>query len=159
MLRGALLAATLIAAGCGFHLVGADPAPALQSVAVRYEQSDRVVPPPLIDALRARLDNSQAGENAGVLTIQSIHTTRRVLAISPRDGNAVAYELVSTAVFDFRAHGKTLLQDQSLSVRRAYSFDPGRRLAAEAQRRTLLANMQQALADHILLRLHGALSQ
>lgn len=153
-----LFAAALLSA-CGFHLAGSGAAvPALRGVAVIYQQPYRVGPPPLVDALKKRLDGPSQ-KPTGRLVIREIEDIRRVLAISPTDGNAIAFEMVSTVVFDFSRPGGSSLHGQTLSVRRAYSFDATQRLAAETERRELLAAMHQELADMIVLRLQTALQQ
>lgn len=145
-----------IVAGCGFHLAGGS-ATALDNVTVVHEQPYRVVPPPLIDALDARLSDAGSDEATGRLVIEDVETVRRVSAVSPDDARATAYELVTTVQFEFLVDGQPRLQDQSLSTRREYSFNNSQRLSAGVERRELQAAMQEELADLILLRVETAL--
>lgn len=153
----AALAAVLSAPmGCGFRLADTG-APALAGIVVVYEDPYRVVPPPLVEILESRLGMPPA-QPSGRLIVREVENSRRVLAVSPSDGRAAAYELVSTVRFDFRAGGETLLADRSLSVRRGYGFDDTQRLAEEAERDELTEAMHAELADLILLRLEAVVA-
>lgn len=158
-MRRVVLALSLVLTlvGCGFHLAGFGAA-VLKNVNVVYEQPYQVLPPPLIDALHARLSSGKGKESAR-LVIHSIETVQRIAAISPKDGRATAYELVTTVHFDFIVEGKALLQNQALSTRRVYSFDNSRPLAADDRRRELQAAMQRALAELIILRMDTVLDR
>lgn len=150
-----VLACAALLGACGFHLLGAG-AEGLRSVAVVYHDPYAVVPPPLIDALKAQLDGG--GAPAGRLQIDVIEDSRRVLAVSPEDGRAIGYELITTVGFDFAWGGEPLLIDQTLTARRAYSFDNTARLVAETQRRELIAAMHEELANLIVLRMETAVA-
>lgn len=160
-MRGVVLAfcLSLAATGCGFHLAGFG-ASVLDSVEIVYENPYQVLPPPLLVALQSRLSGGEADKDQGArLVIHSIDTVRRVAAISPVDGRATAYELVTAVHFDFVVEGDVLLRNQALSTRRVYSFDNSQRLAANARRRELLAAMQKNLADLIVLRMDTVLDR
>lgn len=149
-MRGVAILLLLLVTGCGFHLAGSGAV--LENVRVVYEQPYQVVPPPLIDALNQRLAGGDGAEYNARLVVHDIQTVQRVAAISPADGRATAYQLVTTVHFDFVVEGETLLRDQALSARRVYSFDNSQRLAANRERRELQAAMQRELADLMLLR-------
>lgn len=157
-----LLSLTALLAGCGFYLKGQRSAPeALKSVRVTYEQPYRVGDPPLVMALqnklraRGTLAQSYAASH---IHIGNIGNEQRVLSVSPIDGRAAEFELTTTATFTFSTQGKPLIKNQTLSVRRDYSFDNSERLAAESEQKDLFANMQSELADLILLRAEAALA-
>ncbi len=154
-----LLAFSLLSA-CGFYLKGQRPASAaLQSVSISYEQPYRVGDPPLVMALQNRLraQNKLVRSDAQTrIHLSDIRNEAKVLSVSPIDGRTSEIELVSSAIFRISADGEPLLKDQTLSVRRAYSFDNTERLASEAEQDDLLASMQTELADLILLRAETA---
>lgn len=159
-LASILVLSTLLA-GCGFYLKGQRPAPAaLESVQVSYEQPYRVGDPPVVMALQNRLRARDALAQTGAAShihISNMRDEKRVLSVSPIDGRAAEYELTSFVTFDFKAQGKALIQGQTLSVRRDYSFNNNARLAADAEEKDLLAGMQRELANLILLRAESAL--
>ena len=149
--------------GCGFYLKGQRPtAESLQSVSVSYEQPYRVGDPPLVMALQNRLraQDKLVTSNAQTrIHLSDIRNNAKVLSVSPIDGRVSEIELVSAAEFNINAEGEALLKNESLSVRRAYSFDNTERLASEAEQDDLLAIMQSELADLILLRAETALAR
>lgn len=159
----ALLITTTFLAGCGFYLKGQGPATeSLQRVSVSYEQPYRVGEPPLVMALQNRLRAQNKLVESKAITrihLSDIRNQSRVLSVSPIDGRTSAVELTTTARFDVSERGQPLLTDQTLEVRRAYSFDNTERLAAEAEQDDLIAAMHSELADLILLRAQTALAR
>lgn len=147
----------LVLAGCGFHLAGASPI--LENVKVVYEQPYQVVPPPLVEALEARLSSGGHTHEPSKarLVINAIETTQRVGTLSPLNGEATAYTLTTTVHFDFLVGQEMLLTDQTLSTRRVYSYDDNQRLAAMAKQQELQVAMQKDLADLMILRLDTVL--
>jgi len=146
---------------CGFHLKGARPLPtALDSVSVVHENAYSVERPPLVESLERRLRarGALASADAGsTLRIRSVDEREQILAVSPVDGRAVAFQLQVSATFEFRTREGAFVASDSVSVERNFSFDNTQRLAAEAERRELLESMQSDLADMILLRIETVL--
>lgn len=157
-----LAALTVLLAGCGFYLKGQGPAyTALKAVSVTYEQPYRVGDPPLVMALQNRLRARGAlaqSNPASRIHITNMRNQQRVLSVSPIDGRAAVFELIAAATFDLNANGKPVIKNQTLSVHRDYSFDNSERLAAQAEQKDLLADMQSELADLMLLRAETALA-
>ncbi|MDT0636082.1 LPS assembly lipoprotein LptE [Spectribacter hydrogenooxidans] len=156
-MRAGVLLLTLWLSACGFHMAGSVAGSGLDGLQVEYEQRYRVLPPPLIDVLRERTGGGD-GQASARLVIRGIDDTRRVLSVSPQDGRANAFELISEASFDLIRDGETLLRDQQVSTQRDVGFDDSRRLAADAESRDLRAAMHAELADLILLRVETALA-
>ena len=149
--------------GCGFYLKGERPgAQSLQSVSISYDQPYRVGDPPLVMALKNRLraqDKLVKTDAQTRIHLSNISNEARVLSVSPIDGRTSEIELTSFAEFDINAQGEPLLQQERLSVRRAYSFDNTERLASETEQDDLIAAMQSELANLILLRAETALAR
>lgn len=155
-----LATAGALLSGCGFHLQGASPLPdGVGTMYVNYNDDYRVGDPPLVETLQQRLRErgvlGQADAPAQ-LDINDIDNSQRIVSVSPVDGRVAEYELTTTVSFDYSVNGATQLQDQTLSVRRSYSFDDTERLAAESEQRDLLTNMHEELAHLILLRVAEA---
>lgn len=157
MRAAVLLLLSLWLPACGFHMAGSVAGPGLANLQIEYQQPYSVLPPPLIDVLRERTGDGD-GPASARLVIRSIDDTRRVLSVSPQDGRANAFELISEASFDLIRDGETLLRDQQVSTQRDVGFDDSRRLAADAESRDLRAAMHAELADLILLRVETALA-
>lgn len=157
MRAAALLLLSLWLPACGFHMAGSVSGPGLANLKIEYQQPYSVLPPPLIDVLRERTGDGD-GPASARLVIRDIDDTRRVLSVSPQDGRANAFELISEASFDLIRDGETLLRDQQVSTQRDVGFDDSRRLAADAESRDLRAAMHAELADLILLRVETALA-
>ncbi len=156
MRAAVLLLLSLWLPACGFHMAGSVAGVELEGLQVEYQQPYSVLPPPLLDVLRARTGDGKG--SAARLVIRDIDDTRRVLSVSPQDGRANAFELISEASFDLIRDGETLLRDQQVSTQRDVGFDDSRRLAADAESRDLRAAMHAELADLILLRVETALA-
>lgn len=153
----------LMLAGCGFHLQGAYRLPeSMDGVYVAYGNAYRAGDPPLVDALRQRLraTGKLGGPDAGArLVIGRVDHDREIVSISPIDGSVAEYKLRSEVVFDYVVDGRTLLTNVHLAVTRYYSYSGAARLAAEAERRSLLKRMQEQLANRIVFRIKRVTSQ
>lgn len=157
-----LVLASLLNA-CGFYLKGQRPSSAaLQTVSVSYEQPYRVGDPVLAMALKSRLRAQGALVSSNAHTrihISDVSDEANVLSVSPVDGRTSEIELISSVVFKVSVDNEPLLNDQSLSVQRSFSFDNTERLAAESEQADLLASMNAELADLILIRAETALAK
>lgn len=148
----------LLLAGCGFHLQGHYQLPAgVEALYVAHSNAYRVGQPPLVRALRQRLRVAGLlggpGADARVV-IERIDNGRRIVSVSPIDGDVAEYQLRSAVVFDYIVKGRTRLDDAQFAVTRFYSYNDTAHLAAQAEKRALLKRMQQQLADRILLRIN-----
>lgn len=150
--------AVLLLAGCGFHLQGQYQLPAgVDALYVAYSNAYRVTQPPLVRALRQRLrvTGLLGGPEADArVVIKHIENGRRIVSISPIDGDVAEYQLRSAVVFDYIVKGHTLLNDVQFVVKRFYSYNDTALLAAQAEKNALLKQMQQQLADRILFRIN-----
>jgi LPS-assembly lipoprotein len=155
----------LLLAGCGFYLKGEKPLPPeLSVVHLDYRASGyEVVQSRLEESLRtqlkrrgARVVNSATGAG-GRLTVHSLRQNARILSVGPT-GKAIEYEIESTVDFDYSVDGRLRIPRESMKVFREYSFDESRVLATEAYGEQLRQEMQEELAELILLRIDALLS-
>lgn len=153
----------LLLGGCGFHLQGAYNLPeGADTVYVAYSNAYRVGEPAVVDALQRRLRTSGKLGDAGAdarLVIERVNNERDIMSISPIDGSVAEYKLHSEVVFDYIVSGETRLNDESFAVTRFYSNNDTTSLAAEAERRKLLAHMQEQLARRIIFRIKQVASR
>ena len=152
--RAVAATATLLA-GCGFHLQGQTPLPAV--VKTPYlEAPDRQSD--FIHSLRHNLVTSgahlaqQKGDASAVVSILKDNVTRRVLAVSTTN-QPVEYEVTYTVAFAVNAAGKELLPAQEVSATRTYSFNESLLLAKGHEEDVLRQDMARDLADEVTRRL------
>lgn len=159
-LIGLLVLASALLGGCGFHLQGASPLPdGIDTMYVSYSDDYRVGDPPLVDTLRQRLrERHILGDISAParLAIEDIDNRQRIVSVSPIDGRVAEYELTSVVSFDYDVNGANQLENETLKVRRSYSFDDTERLSAEQEQSELLTSMHEELANMILLRVATA---
>ncbi len=96
---------------------------------------------------------------ASVLEVIERHRDRRVLAIA-EDGRADEYEILYTVDWRLLAgdgadSGDALIAATRHSARDAYIFDPGRRLAADAEEEVLEERIRAEVAERILRRIEA----
>jgi len=148
-------AAALLFAGCGFHLQGRAPLPAV--VKTPYleapdPQSD------FVQYLRHDLLSNGAqlmyekGHASAVVSILSDRVLRRVLSVSSIN-RVNEYEVTYTVAFSVTSQGKELLAPQELSATRTYSFDESLLLAKGHEEDILRQDMARNLADMVMRRL------
>jgi LPS-assembly lipoprotein len=148
-------AAALLLAGCGFHLQGRAPLPAV--VKTPYleapdPQSD------FIQYLRHDLLSNGAqlmyerGNASAVVSILSDRVVRRVLSVSSIN-RVNEYQVTYTVAFSVTSQGKELLAPQELSATRTYSFDESLLLAKGHEEDILRQDMARNLADMVMRRL------
>jgi LPS-assembly lipoprotein len=149
-----LLAAVLLA-GCGFHLQGRAPLPAVVRqpfVEAPDVQSD------FVQYLRhALLSNGaqltpQKDQASAVVSILRDSVARRVLSVSATN-QPNQYEVTYTVGFTVSAAGKELLPPQEISATRTYSFNERLLLAKNNEEEILRQDMARDLADMVLRRL------
>lgn len=164
-LQALALTATLMLAGCGFHLAGTRPLPsALQTVYIDVVAPYRVVQPPLETSLRTILQRRGADvrgeQGAGTTEIRLTDLTesREVLSVGI-NGKALEFRLVTSVQYQVFRDGKTLVEPGALRLTRDYSFQPEQVLAKEAEEARLREFIQAEIAELMLLRLEAQLSQ
>ena len=149
-----LLAAVLLA-GCGFHLQGRAPLPAVVRqpfVEAPDRQSD------FVQYLRhALLSNGaqltpERNQASAVVSILRDSVSRRVLSVSATN-QPNQYEVTYTVGFTVSAAGKELLPPQEVSATRTYSFDERILLAKNHEEEILRQDMARDLADMVMRRL------
>ncbi|HEY1874125.1 MAG TPA: LPS assembly lipoprotein LptE [Steroidobacteraceae bacterium] len=150
-----LLAAVLLA-GCGFHLQGRTPLPAVVRqpyVEAPDRQSD------FVQYLRhALLSNGaqltpEKDRASVVVSILRDNVARRVLSVSASN-QPNQYEVTYTVGFSVSAPGgKELLPPQEVSATRTYSFDERLLLAKNHEEEILRQDMARDLADMVMRRL------
>jgi LPS-assembly lipoprotein len=153
--RKALPALLLILGGCGFHLQGHNPLPAVVKspyVEAPDRQSD------FVQYLRHALLNNGAqlvedrGQASAVVSILGDSVARRVLSVSALN-QPNEYEVTYTVRFEVSAGGKELLPAQEVSATRTYSFDERLLLAKGHEEDILRQDMARDLADMVMRRL------
>ena len=149
-----VLAAALLA-GCGFHLQGRAPLPAVVRqpfVEAPDRQSD------FVQYLRhALLSNGaqltpERDQASAVVSILRDNVSRRVLSVSATN-QPNQYEVTYTVGFSVSAAGKELLPPQEVSATRTYSFDERILLAKNHEEEILRQDMARDLADMVMRRL------
>jgi LPS-assembly lipoprotein len=149
------LAAVLLG-GCGFHLQGHTPLPAVVRqpfVEAPDRQSD------FVQYLRhALLSNGaeltpEKDKASAVVSILRDSVARRVLSVSATN-QPNQYEVTYTVGFSVSAPGgKELLPPQEVSATRTYSFDERLLLAKNHEEEILRQDMARDLADMVMRRL------
>jgi LPS-assembly lipoprotein len=153
--RAALVAAVLLLAGCGFHLQGHTPLPAVvknpfleapdrQSDFVQYLRHAL-----LINGAQLAQDRVKA---SAVVSIIGDNVARRVLSVSALN-QPNEYELTYTVRFTVSAADRELLPVQEVSATRTYSFDERLLLAKDHEEDILRQDMARDLADMVMRRL------
>lgn len=150
-----VIGATLLLAGCGFHLEGRVPLPApirRPYIEAQDQQSD------FVQSLRRQMLISGAhpvdspGPATAVVHILDDNVMRRVLSVSAQN-RPTEYQVVYTVRFSVTAGGRELLPPQQVSSMRTYSFDESLLLAKEHEEAILQQAMGQDLADIVMRRL------
>jgi len=153
--RWSCLLAAVLLAGCGFHLQGRAPLPAVVRqpfVEAPDVQSD------FVQYLRhALLSNGaqltpQRDQASAVVSILRDSVARRVLSVSATN-QPNQYEVTYTVGFTVSAAGKELLPPQEISATRTYSFNERLLLAKNNEEEILRQDMARDLADMVLRRL------
>ncbi|MBS0365146.1 MAG: hypothetical protein JSR67_04890 [Proteobacteria bacterium] len=147
--------ATVLLGGCGFHLQGRAPLPAVVR-APYLEAPDRQSE--FVRSLRRALSSNgaqlarESDRSSAVISVLRDSFTRRVLSVSVNN-QPNEYEITYTVSFSVNAAGRELLLPQELAVTRTYSFDERLLLAKGHEEDDLRADMARDLADMVLRRL------
>jgi LPS-assembly lipoprotein len=149
------LATVVLLAGCGFHLQGHTPLPAVVRqpyVEAPDRQSD------FVQYLRhALLSNGaqltpEKNEASAVVSILRDSVAKRVLSVSATN-QPNQYEVTYTVGFSVSAAGKELLPPQEIAATRTYSFSENLLLAKNHEEEILRRDMARDLADMVMRRL------
>jgi LPS-assembly lipoprotein len=155
MRRHAGMAVALLLAGCGFHLRGQVPLPAV--VASPYiEADDRYTP--LYAALDERLRAagarpvSDAASASAVIRLHVDDTGRDLLSVTA-DNKPGEYEVYYAAEFSVTSGTTELLDRNHVRLTRDYGYDESAVLAKEHEEEFLRVSLAGEIADLILRRL------
>ena len=154
--RRALPAAALLAAAgmslgaCGFHLRTAVPLPP-ELAHVQISGADRDLVARLADELSARGAEVKSSPEATKLRITT--DMRRAALSTGADGRATAYSLTYAVQYQLKVPGETARAEKSFSLRRAFDYDAGRHLQAEAEARFLEDDLRREAAARVLSQL------
>lgn len=147
-----LLTGLSLLAGCGFHLRGAiDLPPALARVYVTG--ADRDLAGRLSDALAGRGAVVDTAAGAARIDLVEARFEREVLT-TDANGRATAYLFRYRVVFDVTGgDGARLQAAESLSLARAFDYDPNYELQIEQEVRFLETEMRREAVLRMLRRL------
>ena len=154
--RRALPAAALLAAAgmslgaCGFHLRTEVPLPP-ELAHVQISGADRDLVARLADELSARGAEVKSSTEAAKLRITT--DMRRAALSTGADGRATAYSLTYAVQYQLKVPGETARAEKSFSLRRAFDYDAGRHLQAEAEARFLEDDLRREAAARVLSQL------
>ena len=151
------LAWLVAASGCGFHLQGAGTLP--PSMSRTFVDTDRPHSEflaSLTDVLRQRGAEVLAGpsEGAAVLDITLDETGQRVLSVSARNIPR-EYEVYYAVTFSLRVGAESLINNESLVVTRAYTYDETEVLAKAAEEQILRGALAADLARRVMQRIQS----
>jgi LPS-assembly lipoprotein len=158
-----LVTSTLfLVSGCGFHLRGAvELAPELQELALAGVDRRSELGRELETALARNGGRLVASPEAAgaVLIVKREQVSRRVLSVAG-SGQASEYELNYRLDYRFEAPpGTPRGEEQSLTQRRYYRFDPTRVLAKADEEARLVNEMRRDAIAGLLRRLNTLLRQ
>ena len=134
--------------GCGFHLQGADTLPEVMSN-IYIEAPDRYSG--FYRGIQSSLRTSGAtllkvrSDAGAVFIIHQDETGQRVLSVSPRNVPE-EYEVFYTVRYSVRARGDVLIEPQTVSLSRDYTYDETKVLAKAEEEEVI----RQALASDIV---------
>jgi len=159
--RGASAAAAaralgvLLLGGCGFHLQGHSPLPAV--VKNPYVQAPDTQSEFIQYLRHALLSNGaqlahEEKDASAVVSILKDSVVRRVSSVSALN-QPNEYEVTYTVAFSVTAGGKELLAAQELTATRSYSFQEPLLLAKGHEEEILREDMARDLADRVVRQL------
>jgi LPS-assembly lipoprotein len=147
----------LAVAGCGFHLQGAGTLPpAMARTYVDTERPHSVFLQSLTDVLRQRGAEvlEAPADGAAVLDISTDETGQRVLSVSARNIPR-EYEVYYAVTFSLRVGAESLIDNESLVVTRAYTYDETEVLAKAAEEEILREALAADLARRVMQRIQS----
>jgi len=147
--------ALALGSGCGFHLRGQTPLPAVMARPY-IDAPDRYTA--LYAALNAQLRAAgatpvaTAAEASGVIRLHVDETGRELLSVTA-DNKPGEYEVYYDAEFSVATGATELLARQSVKLTRDYGYDESAVLAKEHEEQTLRVALADEIAALILRRL------
>ena len=158
-LRAAFASAAFaaLAAGCGFQLAGTgNLPPAMQTTYIDSTEPRSEFYTSLAETLRRRgLDVVDSGAAAGArLVITEDLSGERVLSVSARNIPR-EYEIFYSIIFSLEADGESLIDAETLVVRRNYSFDETQVLGKEREEALLRRALAEDLARQVMRRIEA----
>lgn len=156
-----MLALLATLGGCGWHLRGSQTVElSLPPVYLQAEHISQALRLALHRRLLANdiklLKQRELAEI--VLTIETEKSDRRVLSLD-RSGKVQAYELQYSVRFSVKTiEGEWLLNSETLSTQRDYSFDESDVLAKNKEQEELFTVMRTNVVDQLLRRLQSQLN-
>lgn len=146
-----MLAALLF--GCGYHLRGS--AGGDWNLGKVYLQGGNAIGAEVrrLLALSGVPMAASPAEAESVLTITRDSQERQVLSVDPDTGKVREFELIVDTGIQVSAGGKVLLEDNSISLQRDYTFDETAALGKYEEEGSLYAEMRKDLAAAIVRRL------
>lgn len=155
----AVVAAALSA--CGFQLQGSSELPdELRRMEVEFRVKYQVLQPPLVRALRERIERSggtaEGGEGAARLRITTLAEENEVLSVNT-DGRAIEFLFTTTVGYELLHQGRVRVPYHVLQLSREYSFGNRLVLASERDVENAREQLQTELAELILLQLKAEL--
>ncbi len=155
-LSSAVVALALaVGTGCGFHLRGQTPLPAVMAHPY-IDAPDRYTP--LYAALNAQLSTAGAtlaastAEASGVIRLHVDKTGREVLSVTA-ENKPGEYEVYYAAEFSIATGTTELMARQSVKLTRDYGYDESAVLAKEHEEQSLRVALADEIAAMILRRL------
>ena len=152
-----MLAATVAATACGFHLRG-DVSYAFPTIQIRSPQ-----PQPIVTELRRNLEssaNTKVVDNPKdatvTLDIASVVDDKSVLSLSS-GGRVSEYALTKRVSFSLRdKEGNDWIPAGEIVIRRSFTFNESEVLARESEEIRMLKEMQTDAVQQIMRRLQAA---
>jgi LPS-assembly lipoprotein len=148
----------LLVAGCGFHLRRApDLPPSMRKIYITAPSSSG----DLLRELRRGLasDDTEVlptpDDATTVLSIVSVSQSSRPLALS-RSGQALLYQVQYTVVFSLTVEGAVILEPQSVTLNRNYTYSVVNAIANEEQEQALNRALSGDISQFIVTRVVAA---
>lgn len=154
---GLLIAMTLIASGCGFHMRQPAHLPAAMQHTYIADAGGNVE---LVRELRRNLSTGttsitdDAAAATATLNILNAQRFQRVLSVS-NTGQPLEYQVAYQVQFSLTTPKQTLLAPQTLTLTRNYAYDIANTLGDTEQANVLYKSMEDNMAQLILFRLEA----
>jgi LPS-assembly lipoprotein len=152
-----LLGLALAVTGCGFHLQGAGSLPpAMSRTFIETKRPHSQFLTTLTDVLRQRGSDvlTATADDAAVLNIVADDTGQRVLSVSARNIPR-EYEIYYAVTFSLQIEGQSVIDEETLVVTRAYTYDETQVLAKAAEEDVLRQALAEDLARRVVRRIEA----
>jgi LPS-assembly lipoprotein len=150
----------LVLNGCGFHLRGSVLLPAdVNTVYLQVANAD------LAEEIKLLLEAGEAsivptGEDADLtLIVTPERLERQLLAVDPKTGKAVEFELTYATSYEvLDKERQSLMPTQSLSLSRDLVFDPEAVIGSSREEEVIYMEMRRDAARQIMARMQATLN-